>query len=99
MQVEVDDKKKIPIRTDVERSRKESQRRFADEGVVFGGILPNGAKRPAMRDRDVIKLPVGRNNNAMRAIDIDWHVASVNLVIDAGSRWSKTYQSYLICAF
>jgi hypothetical protein len=35
----------------------------------------------------------------VRSIDIDRHVARVELVIDAGAGWSETYQRDLVGAF
>src|SRR5215213_11069394 len=99
MQVEIDDEEKVSIGTDVERCREETQRRFADEGIVLCRVLPHRSKRPAMRNRDVIKLSIGRNYDAVWPIDIDRHVARINLVIDARSRWPKTYEGNFVRTF
>src|SRR5215813_7451657 len=99
MQVEVDHKKKVTAGTDVECCREETQRRFADHGIVFSRILPDRSERAAMRNRDVIKLPIGRKNDAVWPIDIDRHVARINLVVYARARWSKTYQRDLVRTF
>src|SRR5690348_9954538 len=78
MQIEVHHEKKISITTDVERCRKESQRGPSKARVIFRRVLPNGSERTAMCDRDVIKLSIRRNDDAMRTIDVDRHVARID---------------------
>src|ERR1041385_4970407 len=99
MQIEVDDEKKVSIRTDIERRGKESQRGPSETRVVFRRVLPHRSEWPTVCDRDVIKLSIGRNNNAVWTIDIYRHVAGVDLLLDARARWSKTYERDLVRTF
>ena len=52
-----------------------------------------------MRDRNVIELSIRGKNDAMWTVDIDRHVARVDLMIDFDPRWSKTYKGDLVSAF
>ena len=98
MQVEVDDEKKVPVRTDVQGCGKVAERGFAKARVVFRRVLPDGAKRASMCDGDVVKLSIGRNNDAMWAVDVDRHLTGVELMIDARARRPETDQRDLVGA-
>src|SRR5215217_5771061 len=75
MQIEVDDKKEVAVRGDVQGARKVTQRGFLNKRVVFRRILPDGSKRPAVCDRDVVKLPIGRDDDAVWSINVHRHVS------------------------
>src|SRR6267142_1644466 len=99
MQVEVDDEQKVTVGRDVHRRRKISERSLADDAVVFRRVLPDQTKRPAVRDGNVIELFVGRDNNAVRPVDVYRHVARLQIVIDPRAVWSETNQSDLVSGF
>ena len=92
-------KRKSPSGVTSSRGGKKPERGLADEGVVLGRILPDGSERAAVCDRDVIELSIGRKDDAVWSIDIDRHVARIDLVIDLDPRRSKTYQCDLVRAF
>ena len=96
MQIEVHDEEKRTVFCDVERRGKKAEGSFSDYRVVFSRILPNGSIRPAMSERDVIKLSIGRDNDAVRAVDIDRHTAGIDLSIDSCAVRSETDERDLV---
>ena len=96
VQVEIHDEKKIAVGRNINRRRKIAERRLAQNAVIFGRVLPDQTKRTAVRDRNIIELPVGRDDDAMRPVDVYRHVAGLQIVIDARALWSEANQGDLV---
>src|SRR6267142_6835794 len=52
-----------------------------------------------MGNGNVIELPVRRNDQAVRAVNVDRHIAGGQIVIDARASWPKADQRNLVCRF
>jgi hypothetical protein len=49
-----------------------------------------------MGDRDVVKLAIGRNDDAVRSINVNWHVARIDLPVDASAVRAEANQRDLV---
>ena len=72
---------------------------MTQDAIVFGRVFPDGSERPAVRQRNVLKLLSARDRDSMRPIDIDWHVAGGYFVIDTGPARSETNQRNRVGSF
>src|SRR5215207_4271254 len=69
MQIEVDYEKKVAVGCDVKCRRKVTESGLPNQRVIFSRILPDRSKWPAVCDRDVIKLSIRRDDDAVWTIN------------------------------
>src|SRR5688500_2139402 len=96
MQIEVHDEEKGTVWCDVQCCGEITEVGFGNQRVIFRRILPNGAERPAMSDRDVIKLSIGRDDDPVWTINVYGHVAGVDLSSDASAIRPEPNQRNLV---
>src|SRR6185295_787818 len=92
MQIEVDYVKQTAVGGKVHGGRKKSQRSLAEHAVIFGRVFPHAAKRPAVAQRDVVKLFVMRDGDAMWSIDVRRHLARRDLAFETRAGRSEANQ-------
>ena len=72
---------------------------MTQDAIVFGRVFPDGSERPAVGQRNVIKVLSARDRDSVRPVDIDWHVAGGHFVIDPGPARSETNQRNRVSSF
>ena len=96
VQIEIYDEKKISVGRNINCRRKIPERWFAQNAIIFGRILLNQTKWTAMRHRNIVELPIGRDDDAMRSVNGYRHVAGLQFMVDARALWSEANQSDLV---